>query len=86
MLDKDEVDRIFVDLLKAEPCIEGFLLSCDQNGKEGIERREWDYCFPKTAGNTRTTGFDSERFEHTKNLSIAVRFTEYYSNEICALS
>ena len=51
VLDNEEVGRIFFDLLNAEPCIEGFLLSCDQNEKEGIERREWDSCFPKTAGN-----------------------------------
>ena len=51
VLDNEEVGRIFFDLLNVEPCIEGFLLSCDQNEKEGIERREWDFCFPKTAGN-----------------------------------
>ena len=37
-------------MLNYEPCIYGFLLSCEQNGKEGIEKREWDACFPLTAG------------------------------------
>ncbi|KAM7448496.1 hypothetical protein ABFA07_003418 [Porites harrisoni] len=57
VLDNEEVGRIFFDLLNAEPCIEGFLLSCDQNEKEGIERREWDSCFPKTAG----TAFENKK-------------------------
>lgn len=50
VIDKDEMDKIFDDVRDYEPCIYGFLMSCDQNGKEGIERREWDSCFPKTAG------------------------------------
>ena len=40
------------DLSDGEPCIQGFLLSCDQNSKKGIEKHEWDSCFPKTAGNS----------------------------------
>jgi len=50
VLDTDEIDRVFADVLNYEPCIYGFLLSCEQNGKEGIEKREWDACFPLTAG------------------------------------
>lgn len=50
VIDKDEMNRIMADLSDGEPCIQGFLLSCDQNGKEGIEKHEWDSCFPKTAG------------------------------------
>lgn len=47
-LDRDEIDRLYKDVLNYEPCIYGFLESCDQNGDERITKREWDSSFPLT--------------------------------------
>ncbi|KAJ7389984.1 hypothetical protein OS493_028039 [Desmophyllum pertusum] len=47
VLDTAEMQEVFDDVLDFEPCLYGFLKSCDLNGREGIERREWDSCFPK---------------------------------------
>ena len=48
ILDTAEIDEVFDDALDFEPCLYGFLKSCDQNGREGIDKREWDFCFPVT--------------------------------------
>ncbi|KAL9968224.1 hypothetical protein ACROYT_G026574 [Oculina patagonica] len=48
VLDTAEIQEVFNDVLDFEPCLYGFLESCDQNGREGIDKREWDSCFPKT--------------------------------------
>ncbi|XP_022797400.1 testican-1-like isoform X2 [Stylophora pistillata] len=48
VLDTAEIQDVFNDVLGYEPCLYGFLKSCDLNEKEGIEKREWDFCFPKT--------------------------------------
>lgn len=50
ILDKIEIDRLYKDILDHEPCVYGFLESCDQDGQEGITPLEWDSCFPKTLG------------------------------------
>lgn len=57
ILDAAEIDDVFDDVLDFEPCLYGFLKSCDLNGREGIEKREWDYCFPVTAG----TAFETRK-------------------------
>ena len=61
ILDTAEIDEVFDDVLNLEPCLYGFLKSCDLNGREGIDKREWDSCFPVT-GN-----------RHTKKLGCVVR-------------
>ncbi|KAK2570018.1 SPARC, partial [Acropora cervicornis] len=48
ILDKIEIDRLYKDILDHEPCVYGFLESCDQDGQEGITPLEWDSCFPQT--------------------------------------
>ncbi|RMX38965.1 hypothetical protein pdam_00008178 [Pocillopora damicornis] len=48
VLDTAEIQDVFSDVLDFEPCLYGFLKSCDLNEKEGIDKREWDFCFPKT--------------------------------------
>ena len=53
VLDTAEIQDVFSDVLDFEPCLYGFLKSCDLNEKEGIDKREWDFCFPKT-GISRT--------------------------------
>lgn len=57
VLDNEEKARILDNVLQYEPCIDGFLESCDQNGNGGIERREWDSCFPVTSG----TAFETRK-------------------------
>lgn len=57
ILDTAEIDEVFDDALDFEPCLYGFLKSCDQNGREGIDKREWDFCFPVTAG----TAFETRK-------------------------
>lgn len=53
VLDTAEIQDVFSDVLDFEPCLYGFLKSCDLNEKEGIDKREWDFCFPNT-GISRT--------------------------------
>ena len=46
-LDKEELEDIIEALQPREPCIEGFIKSCDSDGDDTIEFREWVGCFPE---------------------------------------
>lgn len=59
VLDTAEIQDVFNDVLGYEPCLYGFLKSCDLNEKEGIEKREWDFCFPKTG-----TAFETRKWSY----------------------
>ena len=45
-IDQEESDDIISSIRSVEPCIYGFIKSCDYNGDNAIDYREWTGCFP----------------------------------------